>query len=188
MLDFGDVPTWIAAIGTVGALFAALWQIGNERKRRIQQQEGDREKERLDQARLIAAWIGPEDDARSAVELSNGSPEPVYNVVATIVFIQGTGPSTGEEWAGIDTVNQKARSTTAAILAPGHWRVWIAAVVGAPLSGRKAAEVAFTDRNGAHWVRRANGTLEELPEPPFQHFALTGPYDLVTPEDPDRWL
>jgi hypothetical protein len=30
-LELGDVPTWLAAVGTVGALAAAFWQIGTER-------------------------------------------------------------------------------------------------------------------------------------------------------------
>jgi hypothetical protein len=31
-------------------------------------------------------------------------------------------------------------------------------------------------------VRRGTGQLEELSQPPFQHFGLVGPFDLVTPE------
>jgi len=30
-VNFGDVPKWVAAIGTVGALIAALMQINTER-------------------------------------------------------------------------------------------------------------------------------------------------------------
>jgi hypothetical protein len=50
------------------------------------------------------------------------------------------------------------------------------------MAGRAGAEVAFTDRGGAHWVRRGWGDLEELGRPPFETFGLAGPYDLVTPE------
>jgi hypothetical protein len=95
--------------------------------------------------------------------------------------VQGAAPRTGEEWnrPGFG----KKPITTATILPPGRWRVWIRGYGWHQhLSGRTSAEVAFSDRNGTHWVRRANGDLEELSDPPFNHFQLLGPYDLVTPE------
>lgn len=30
-IQLGDLPTWLAALGTVGALGAVLWQISTER-------------------------------------------------------------------------------------------------------------------------------------------------------------
>jgi hypothetical protein len=50
---------------------------------------------------------------------------------------------------------------------------------------RSAAEIAFTDRAGVHWVRRGGGQLAELSENPFEYFGrygLTAPYELQTPE------
>jgi hypothetical protein len=41
-LNLGDVPTWIAAIGTVGATTTALYQINLERKRKTNQESYDR--------------------------------------------------------------------------------------------------------------------------------------------------
>jgi hypothetical protein len=38
------------------------------------------------------------------------------------------------------------------------------------MAGRLAAEVAFTDREGSHWIRRATGRLEELPQEPLEYF------------------
>ncbi len=57
-LGWGDIPTWVTGAGTVGALFVAFYQIGQERKRRIEQEAEDRQERRLAQARLIAAWEG----------------------------------------------------------------------------------------------------------------------------------
>jgi hypothetical protein len=37
-LAWGDIPTWVTGAGTVGALFVAFYQIGQERKRRIAQE------------------------------------------------------------------------------------------------------------------------------------------------------
>jgi hypothetical protein len=91
-LVWGDIPTWVAGAGTVGALFVAFYQIGQERKRRIAQEAEDRQERRLAQARLIAAWPG--------IQLVNGSAEPVYSLFACLVFIQGAAPHTIEDWLG----------------------------------------------------------------------------------------
>ena len=55
------VPSWLAAIGTVGALGAALWQIGNERARRVAADEEARADRHIEQARLITAYSGRRD-------------------------------------------------------------------------------------------------------------------------------
>jgi len=59
-LNFGDVPTWIASIGTVGALGAALIQINTERTRRYQQEAQKREDDHRAPAMLVAGLIIPQ--------------------------------------------------------------------------------------------------------------------------------
>jgi hypothetical protein len=194
----------LAAIGTVGALGAALFQIGAERRRRHRQEEKDREERHSAQARLIAAMVGPKErpkdsdtsglGGRSAIDLVNGSEEPVYQLVVGIVCIQGTCPESLEKFLEFQNQRnaQEAGSfatvpiTTVSILPRGTFRVWIQGTGwSSVLSGRAGAEVAFTDRAGSHWIRRASGSLEELPKPPFDYFhdlGLYGPYELLTPE------
>lgn len=80
--------------------------------------------------------------------------------------------------------------TTVSILPGGTHRVWIPGARwfgagGGGLGVRSGAEVAFTDRAGKHWIRRATGRLEPLPEDPITYFEsrrLYGPHDLQTPE------
>jgi hypothetical protein len=36
-------------------------------------------------------------------------------------------------------------------------------------------ELAFTDASGTHWIRRANGALEETPEEAVAHYNLPTP-------------
>jgi hypothetical protein len=203
-IPLGNVPTWIAALGTVGALSAALWQINTERKRRIAQETADRAERHQAQARLVAAWVGrpvrpesqgePSDrpEGRTPIYLFNGSSEPVYTLVAAIVFIQGAAPRSTEEVLkaahpeGGNALYSQAPITTLSILPPGKWRVWIPGTHwSGVLAGRSGGELAFTDRAGAHWIRRALGALEELPQAPFDYFAkwqLYGPYELEVPE------
>ncbi len=198
-ISWGDLPTWVAAVGTVGTLGAALLQIEVERRRRTKQELEDREERHRSQARLIAGWAGPGDqtyedgwmggEGATPIYMVNSSQEPVYNVVVGVVHSQGTAPKTGEEWRTF----KKGRDadggyfvvpfTTLSILPPGRWKIWIkgSSWTGG-LGGRSAAEVAFTDSGGSHWVRRGTGKLEELKLQPFQHFELDGPYDLQPPQ------
>jgi hypothetical protein len=74
--------------------------------------------------------------------------------------------------------------TIVSILPSGTFRVWVP-FAGNVMAGRFGAEVAFTDRAGIHWIRRATGKLEEIPKDPLKYFqdrGLYGPYDLVTPD------
>ena len=194
-MNYGDLPTWLASIGTVGALGAALWQIGTERKRRLEQEARNRELARREQARRVACWPGADDTpgpmdpwwggSNTTVELVNGSDEPVYNLVFALVHV---GPASGfhrtEDWGGMEAPLRPW--STAAILPPGRWRVRVPGTGwDQGLSLRLGAEVAFLDRDGASWIRRSAGPLEELPKPPLDYFAdfgLHGPHDLQVPE------
>jgi hypothetical protein len=75
--------------------------------------------------------------------------------------------------------------TTVSLLPPGRHRVWIRGTYERAMHSREAVEVAFTDRDGVHWIRRATGLLEELPEAPldyFKQYELYTPHELQTPE------
>ncbi|HUY54527.1 MAG TPA: hypothetical protein VMV23_05155 [Candidatus Nanopelagicaceae bacterium] len=127
------------------------------------------------------------------IYLINGSTEPVYRLVVGVVMVQGTAPHTMEEQlerkrqSGANQETCRGEPcTTLSILPPGRWRVLIRGSHWAGvLAGRPGAEVAFTDRGGVHWVRRALGELDELPEAPFTYFGqlgLYGPLDFRVPE------
>jgi hypothetical protein len=92
----------------------------------------------------------------------------------------------------MDTVGAQAGAfpaTTVSVLPPGRWRVWINRHDWSYfMQARAAAEIAFTDRAGVHWIRRTNGELAELPVGPlayFQEHGLTAPYEFKTPEPLD---
>lgn len=197
-IHLGDLPTWLAGGGTIGTLGAALWQIGAERRRRLDREAQEREERHKAQARLIAAVVGPEEYSsgvaggdRTGIDLINGSSEPVYRLVVAIVTIQGGGTArTIEDWLEYrDREREKGRRgvppppiTTASILPNGRYRVWISGAWGRAVGARDGAEVAFTDRGESHWVRRATGQLDPLPEDPITHYLGAGPHDLQTPE------
>lgn len=185
--NWGDVPTWIASLGTVGALTAAVWQIGNERQRRITLESELRQEQRRSQARNIAAWLGAAETHSPPkpfpIRLVNGSLEPVYRVFVCAVFIQGAAPMTTEAWLKLPSKHYAAPVVMVPILPPGKWVVQLDRYMDSPLQGRLGAEVAFSDRSGVSWVRRAMGELEELPTNPVEYYSSMGlnpPYDWRT--------
>lgn len=186
---WGDLPTWIASLGTVGALAAALWQIGNERRRRIAQESQARQEDRRSQARHVAAWFAALESSSPTtpynISLINGSEEPVYCVFVCAVYIQGAAPTTTEEWLKLDALRHVVPVAMLSIIPPGRWAVQLRQYLDPPMQGRLGAEVAFSDRSGVHWVRRAMGNLEELPRSPTEYFSglgLNPPYDWTTPK------
>jgi hypothetical protein len=52
-LNYGDVPTWVASVGTGAAFGAALFQINTERTRRHDAEKADRYEHHRAQATLI---------------------------------------------------------------------------------------------------------------------------------------
>lgn len=200
-MSTGDAPAWVAAIGTVGAFATGFWQIRNERRRR-QSDERDRRIERhREQARLISAYMGEEEgpaqqepgppserNGRTSFYLANNSAEPVYSVVVGLVFIQGAGPHTIEDMLELNRkqFSRQGPVTTVSILPGGLYQVQIRGTGWHRImGGRAGVEIAFTDRAGASWIRRATGSLDELSKPTLDYFrewSLAGPYDFQTPE------
>lgn len=153
----------------------------------------------MEQARLVAAYMGEQEEGpeeeldpdfkgRTAFYIANNSPEPVYSVVVGQVFVQGAGPRTLEDMLDLNQKQYGRRGpvTTTSIVPGGLYRVWIAGTGWHRiLSGRAGVDVAFTDRAGAHWIRRATGDLIELAKPPLeylQEWNFYGPHDFQRPE------
>jgi hypothetical protein len=196
-----DAPTWLAAIGTVGAFGTGFWQIAAERRYRRASERQERIERHHEQARLISAYKGEEEsspegsdpgpsdsEGQTSFYLANNSAEPVYSVVVGLVFIQGAAPHTLEKMLRLnrEQFHRQGPVTTVSILPGGLYRVKIKGTGWHRiLSGRAGVEIAFTDRAGASWIRRAGGVLEELDRPTLEYFGdfhLDGPYEFQTPE------
>lgn len=219
-IQWGDFATWLAGVGTVAAVAVALRQVARERASRIKREQQDQSDRHRAHASLISAWLGPTQEIpranrqsydnpmdtarhnyRTAIHVHNSSSEPIYDVVAGIVFIQGAAPRTleafvefrarymremAEERSRNVGTEQAARGAgpdpyiVTAIVPPGTWCLWLQGSPPSVLSGRRGVDVAFVDRNGTSWIRRAMGQLEELNERPLQHL---GPHGLHPPYD-----
>lgn len=193
-VDASLVVSVIAAIGTVGTL---VWAVFNGLELR-RQADADRRQalieKRLDQARRVCGWItslGTESSKFSHLShvryaqrlyLSNSSAEPVYELVAYLVWVQGAAPRNGEaqenHYRGLgDTGGDVARvRAIVQVLPPGNYRLDLAGPPTQPMQGRLGLEVAFTDGAGRHWVRRApTGDLEPLDTSPVKHYGISRP-------------
>ncbi len=185
----GNWPEWLAAVGTVGALAAALAQIEVARRRLRTDRKEQLARERRAQAELVSAWIGdvrtsndfdmkiggPSDTATN-LELSNASGSPVYRAVLSIVDIQGTG------WKGQGKAPDGYQFCVS-IIPPGRFHLTIRRGFGAGMGIHWEVELSFTDAAGQHWVRRASGLLEELDADAVTHYQVSRPVGWLVPTD-----
>ena len=157
-------------------MVVALYQIRVERILRHRDEQRQVQRIRREQAKRISGW--PAKDYKGSEQtfmvLLNRSDEPVYEVIVALVVVQGAGSYHGE-----DHVLRDERRILS-VLPPGRWKVGIRSGWhgGSRFPG---AEVAFTDRAGVHWIRRATGKLEEIQEPAIDHFKLHRPQGLGFP-------
>ena len=193
-------PGILTGIGTLLLAFVTVVLAYQDRRRNDQAQREERERndqllaetsqreaaqQHRAQAEVISAWTsgrlrsevsGTITEGGLAVELSNPSAQPIYDVLIFEVFVQGSGPGTGEDWMADHLASNHFRAFKALpSVPPGTWAVeleW----VSPPPQGVIGIEIAFTDRSGATWIRRATGQLVELTTAPPEHYGLSRPF------------
>jgi hypothetical protein len=174
------IATAAAAAGTVAAFCAALFQIGTERKARHRQETEIQQRDRRSQAERISAWpVETFDEGQTPIALSNRSEEPVYRAVVLLVMIQGAGARTGKELVASGNLQWL---DTLTVIPPGDHFTAVQAGWGGMMR-RPGVEVAFTDRAGLHWLRRADGSLAEISKPPVEYYALGEPIGWSLPQE-----
>lgn len=145
-VDWGSVPEWFAAIGTVGALFVALVLLRNElADRRRAAEVADRRP-----ADGIFAWAEPRTDAGGwQTFILNRSDEPIYDAVVYFTPLTDPAIPTQESvWGTIPPGGPKPGDRYGD--RPGD------------LFGIPPVEIEFTDGRGRHWRRDARGQLQKL--------------------------
>lgn len=146
VLQWGNVPEWLAAIGTVGALAVALFLL----KQEIDDRRRAKSKAQQWPASGIVAWAEPRTDAGGWQTVAlNRSDEPVYDVVVRFTPLREGGSDPIESVSGT--------------LAPGPPKP-LDTYGDTPqdLFGIPPVEIEFTDGRGRHWLRTANGALNQL--------------------------
>lgn len=160
------------AIGTVGALVAAVYQIHQESKLR-------KEEKKKSQAINVSAWF--EDTTivhQKPIQISyrthnaliyNGNLTPIYDVVITVVGFHGNGPSKHGEDNGGDCGLRAAFPQ----IATGLWSTDIGYDHG--MGVVCALEISFRDGLGNSWIRRGDGELVEIKADPLDYYSIPRP-------------
>jgi hypothetical protein len=185
------LPGWLTGVGTLGLAAVTFWLARREGsdRRRLQSAEEDRiMAERRAQAGSVTAWFAgqvnvPVGPPQSRVAITNRSDEPVYNVVVFLVFVQGAAPDTGE--AAMATFEDHVWDyvRVLSVLPPGAWEILTVGDWGG-MQRFPGAETGFTDKSGTHWIRRANGSLEEIATDAVSYYGLNYPLLYSEPQMP----
>lgn len=145
------------SISLLAFFFSVYTYWSNRSREKVHEQEK--------QAGDVSTWFDS-GDPRMCV-LRNGSQNPVYDVVLTAVAVQGAAPHRSEDmdWK---------RLFAFAALPPGD-----SAFNGLDTNGGMGLvfqpEVAFRDSKGVSWVRRADGSLEVIPDNPIDYYKIGRP-------------
>ena len=175
-IKWGDVATWVTGIATLLLFAGAYWQIHIERQARIER-EKERDLRRIrSQAEHLSTWIAKEIQASSQIwiAISNQSTGPVYEVIVSVVMIQGSGPHKGSDTSSTEqsclSVAPPGLSYTSII---SHYH---------GMSRHPGIEIAFKDGAGKSWLRTAHGDLAEIDKPPVEYYELSRPLSWRFPD------
>lgn len=170
----------VIGLATVITLVSALLSLRLNKAQYGEDKKRHRESERRSQAEKVAAWI--EDGRVKAISspcrnavyrdtlIINESCLPIYDVVITVVGRYGAGPNPRSE----DNAGNYEYRALFLNVPNGLWGQK-APTGGEGMHTKVAVEIAFSDAKGNHWVRRGNGTLEELPCSPLEHYHIPMP-------------
>ncbi len=160
-IQWGDFPTWVASIGTVGTLVWAMALFASDRR-------GRRQGEERAQASQVAAWVDrsswnyPHDAAPTGecdVVVRNASELPVTDVVVALLT-----------WAWYDKRSlERQASRLFPAVAPGGTTNSVSFDSEVPPAGRIRAErfnppilLEFFDAHHRRWRRLPDGVLERI--------------------------
>lgn len=176
----------MCAIATFIAVVIAYIGLSRERMARRDDEAARNAELRRQQAERVCGWYGGwRGEGTNKIVIQNDSGLPVYNVVISLVLVQGAGPKTGEEVASLErsqksiAPNENASGcdqlrTEVFLVPPGRWEVELVAH-GAGMSARPGIEIAYRDAKGSSWIRRANGILVEIHRDPFEYLYVSLP-------------
>jgi arabinogalactan oligomer / maltooligosaccharide transport system substrate-binding protein len=158
-VEWGDVPGWVSALGSVFALgFAAVAVVVTRRSYQIEfkREKVDAEARivqqsfaRRSQGVLVSAWWGRSQDGRWGAFVRNTSQLPIYQVYLTV----------------LDPDDQSDITKIHYLVVPPSDDAVFRQLHGEPLPERSPArrvKLSFTDSAGVRWHRNQYGGLTEL--------------------------
>ena len=165
-VHWGDVPTWVGAVGTVGTLVGGLLLL----KREADRDEERHAEARRRQASRVTAWredigrpvvtapdpsaVKTRHDSNAAAKVHNASDQPIFHAVVELI---------DRNAVGLDPRPPDHREHFGTIEPGGRREVPFPATMTDRARGVVVGRVTFMDSNGRRWSRDTNGVLEELP-------------------------
>ena len=139
VIEYGDVPSWVEALGTIGAFIIALgllYQSLQDKK--------------MGQAKLITAWqveLQPFSmpDASIIYDVLNNSGEPAYNVTF--------GAMCGVRGSFVRHIG---------VIGPKERRRITIYLPGSPRANQYSPDLIFTDASGLTWYRNSMGKIKQV--------------------------
>ena len=180
MPNWSEVP-W----GTVITGLVALYGAGLSTRVFFAQRTRDRitaDEAQGRQADQVTGWLvkyeGPAEPGKLfySLVLQNDSSQPVYDLIANVVLVHGSGSPTavGRRWeedAGISPHRYRVYMT---LVPPGRTNARIEHF-GQGMYRRYGVEFAFRDAAGRCWLRQGDGILRSITQHPTELYEIEGP-------------
>lgn len=162
--NWGSIPEWFGAIGTLAAVIVALTIALRDDRRRFVQS-------RREQAEKISVWkVHPENNLyENYIHIANGSHLPIHDVVLSYGVSYGKGQkySTGNQKQILVLKFPPGNHT----IQPKHNPI--------KLKNRSVLKygvaISFRDSKGRFWRRDATGHLRETKQHPFEELGIKQP-------------
>lgn len=162
---FASLASILGSLATAATL---IWLVIE----RDQLQKEKLQTEKRKQAANTSAWLSYKTFGskihykKQIIIFNNSSESPIYNVVASIVDARNKdakGKETPEEFRQVIATCPPGQ---AYCFAPEGYN---------GVGFHPGVEIAFSDTDGSHWIRRGDGLLENLDEEPFVHYRIPQP-------------
>lgn len=166
-INWGSVPDWVAAIGTIGSLYAALWLL----KQEINDRRRHEAEAQTQSARAVSAWVQTGQD-KYLFAAKNSGEEPVYDCVV-YSDLPIVDPVTKQR--GVRMKDEKTPmgepwpyylDRFLGVIPPGETSKFEidSDSVEYEYQGLPDLWIEFTDVSGKHWKRDAGGKIHQITE------------------------
>ena len=145
-INWGDIPTWLAAIGTISTFIIYYFLLRVE----ISKRDEERELQKQYTQRRISAWVD-----NNIVFIKNGGIEPVYHAVVHV----------GPMGTKFEVDSGKHIEIVLGNIGPGQQieePVMERFLKGEIFPIIPEVAIEFTDCEGKYWRRESNGNLSQV--------------------------
>lgn len=163
---------WTEPVCAVATLILSIVVFFLNKKVDAESKRNRAREEELRQPSGISAWLEGLSIGSSVqnATINNATNSPIYNIVVSAVVTKGYGCDKGEMRQGVGDYRE-----IFALVPPGRHSFSLSLVGFWGMSAYPVLEISFTCTDGKSWIRRGNGTLEQIDTDPFTHYGIERP-------------